>query len=228
MACVSQFFLWLLFLLSEVRGSAAPGSCPRSSGLAPQGRELWAAGGSSGMGLVLAELRRHRAGRGRFPGAPSVTQSSRGSSSGVIRIFFFLKYLSPQTTVKLGACLIIGTFVMKATLRLAGTFSSCKVHGKLGPEQQTEGGTQGHPAREINTLTKARGQAGSGARGAAARACSTLDAQPRGCGAAGGAGWAGFAGVPCPLECEEQLTSTTGLRGPGPFPGLSYCGCRWW
>lgn len=26
---------------------------------------------------------------------------------------------------------------MKATLRVAGTFSSCKVHGLLGPEQQT-------------------------------------------------------------------------------------------
>lgn len=124
---------------------------------------------------------------------------------------------------------------MKAVLRLAGTLSSCKVHGQLGPEQQTEGGTRGHPAREVNTLTKAQGQAGSVPMGppgsplrAAARACSTQDAQPRGCGSAGGAGWAGFAGAPCPLGCEEQLTSMTGLRGPGPFPGLSYSGCRWW
>lgn len=103
MACIFQFFLWLLFLLSEVRGSAAPGSCPRSSGLAPQGRELWAAGGSSGMGLVLAELRRHRAGRGRFPWAPSVTQSSRGSSSGVIRIFFFFEVSQPPNYSEVGS-----------------------------------------------------------------------------------------------------------------------------
>lgn len=186
------------------------------------------------MGLVLGELRCHGAGRGHSPGAPGVTQSS-----AVVLVssafFFFLSYLSPQTTVKLGACLITGTLVLQAALRLASTLSSCKVHGQLGPEQQTEGGTRGHPAREVNTLTKAQGQAGSVPVGppgsplrAAARACSTQDAQPWGCGSAGGAGWAGFAGAPCPLGWEEQLTSMTGLRGPGPFPGLSYSGCRWW
>lgn len=56
----------------------------------------------------------------------------RGSSSGVICIFFFLSISAPKLQ-----CLIIGTLVMKATLRVAGTFSSCKVHGLLGPEQQT-------------------------------------------------------------------------------------------